>query len=77
MALHEWEKSLGTVLGKKIVDVAGWVSAEYGEDTLTFQITRILFDDGTAENVEGEHDFPYIPSDEEHQALFQKHYVPD
>ncbi len=75
--LKEYEKSLMAIEGKKIVDVAGYVSAEYDEDTLVFKLTRILFEDGTWENVEGEHDMPYIPNEERTQALFAPHYEED
>lgn len=75
--LYEHELSLAAVMGRKIKGVAGWVSGEFGDDTLVFKITRIVFDDNSFEDVEGEHDLPYIASDEEHQALFEPHYDPN
>lgn len=76
--LKDYEASLGVVLrGKKVVDVAGFVVAEFGADTLVFKITRIIFDDGSSEDVEGEHDMPYIPNDEEHQQMFEPYFDHD
>ena len=69
--MYEWEKSIGDVLGKPVADVVGYVCAEYGPDTLVFKVTRIIFVDGTYEDVEGEHDFPYIPNTEEKQIIFE------
>ena len=59
--MHDWEKSLTRVVGKRIVDVVGYVSDEFGDPT--FKITGILLEDGTILAVEGEHDFPYIAED--------------
>mgnify|MGYP003401561712 FL=1 len=55
---HPFEISLNEVTGKKVVDVYGYVSNEFGD--ATFKITRLQLDDGTCLDVEGEHDFPYI-----------------
>jgi hypothetical protein len=55
---HKFEISLNEVTGKKVVDVYGYVSNEFGD--ATFKITRLQLDDGTCLDVEGEHDFPYI-----------------
>jgi len=46
------------ICGKKIKDIVGYVSNEFGDPT--FKICRIIFEDGTTQEVEGEHDFPYI-----------------
>lgn len=73
--LHDFEQSLTLTLGKKIKDIYGYVSAEFGEDTLVFKITRIIFEDGTDEQVEGEHDFPYIPA--QNNDTYELHYKPD
>ena len=53
---HKFEISLNEVTGKKVVDVYGYVSNEFGD--ATFKITRLQLDDGTCLDVEGEHDFP-------------------
>lgn len=73
--LHDWEKSLPTILGKEIEDISGYVSAEYGEETLVFKISRIIFKDGTAFYVEGEHDMPYIPA--KNNETWEEHYEPE
>lgn len=75
--LHDHEKGLGAILGKKVVEVAGYPIAEFGKDTLVFKITRLLFDDGSALYVEGEHDMPYIPNNEEMQATLEPDYTED
>jgi len=40
-----------------------------------FKITRIVFEDGTSESVDGEHDMPYIPAD--NNETWEKHYDKD
>lgn len=72
--LHDHELGLSAILGKKVAEVAGYVSAEYGADTLVFKITRILFEDGSAQYVEGEHDMPYLPNTEKMQAILAPLY---
>lgn len=64
--------SLSKVAGKKIADIIGYVSAEFGRNTLVFKITRIIFEDGTESFVEGEHDIPYIPGDDFDEQLLQE-----
>jgi len=59
--LHEgsdYLQSFTKISGKKIKDIVGYLSNEYDEPT--FKITEIVFEDGTEQGVEGEHDFPYI-----------------
>jgi hypothetical protein len=51
-------KKLTDVVGKKVVDVVGRVSTEFGG--LTFKILAVKFDDGSYEPCGGEHDFPYV-----------------
>ena len=77
MTIKPYEQSLSAIKGKKITDIVGYVTAEYGDDTLVFKLTRILFEDGSHEDVEGEHDFPYIPSEARTQTLFEPYYKPD
>lgn len=65
--LHEdsdWLFSLNKLVDKKIADVIGYPSDPFG-GTPVFVIYQIIFEDGTTANVEGEHDTPYIPSDDE------------
>ena len=54
-------KSLSQLTGKKIKDIAGYFSAEWGVDSLVFQLTQVEFEDGTHLWIEGEHDMPYVP----------------
>jgi hypothetical protein len=58
--IRDYEVSLSTLAGRKIVDLAGYRCDEFGDPT--FKLTRVLFEDGTAFDIEGEHDFPYIDS---------------
>lgn len=55
--------SLNKFVGKKVVDIVGFPSDPFGETPL-FDISRIIFDDGTEVSVEGEHDVAYLPSDD-------------
>lgn len=57
--------SLSKLAGKKIKDVVGHPSTEFGDDAAVFQISKIVFDDDSVLFVEGEHDCPYIPADGE------------
>ena len=50
--------SLVKVVGKKITDITGYITKEFGEPT--FQLFAIEFEDGTDLWVEGEHDMPYV-----------------
>ena len=61
--LRVYETALSEVIGAKVVEVAGYVSLSFGRDTPVFKITRLLFEDGTAMDVEGEHDMPYLPDE--------------
>lgn len=59
-----WQLSLNKLTGKKIVDVIGYPSCPFDENTPVFKICEVVFEDGTTVNVEGEHDTPYIPADD-------------
>ena len=56
--------SLAKFTGKKIYDIIGYPSDPFGGSPV-FKIFQIIFEDGASVFVEGEHDAPYIPSDEE------------
>jgi hypothetical protein len=60
----DWLFSLSKLVGKKVVDVVGYPSDPFG-DTPLFKIVEIIFEDETAVSVEGEHDVPYLPADDE------------
>lgn len=57
--------SLSKLIGKKVVDVVGYPSNEFGDDTLVFKIDGLILEGGSVIGVEGEHDFPYLPCDED------------
>lgn len=65
--------SLEKVVGKKIKEVQGYLSSEFGDPV--FQLFRIYFEDGSSCFVEGEHDMPYLSgldvSDEEIEAIYK------
>lgn len=44
--------------GKRIKDITGYLSREFGD--VTFKICDIVLEDDTEIDVEGEHDFPYM-----------------
>lgn len=50
--------SLKALTGKEIVDVYGFITSPWGEPV--FQISQILFKDGSKVWIEGEHDCPYL-----------------
>jgi hypothetical protein len=56
--------SLSKLVGKKIADITGYPTDPFG-GTPVFKLHQIVFEDGTTVYAEGEHDVPYIPSDEE------------
>jgi len=58
MPKREYELSVNEILGKKIVDLYGYVSTEFGSEV--FKLTRAVCDDESTIGIEGEHDFPYL-----------------
>ena len=44
--------------GLRVKDIEGYISDEFGEPT--FKLCEIVFEDNSRQNVEGEHDFPYL-----------------
>lgn len=50
--------SLSQLLGKKIKDIKGHISYEWGGPT--FVLNKIEFEDGESTFFEGEHDMPYL-----------------
>lgn len=49
---------LSDVTGRKVDDIIGYVSNEFGHPT--FKVVAVKFADGTYESCGGEHDFPYV-----------------
>ena len=66
------EYGLTKILGKKILEVNGYISTEYCEPT--FKMTNILFTDGTEVTCEGEHDYPYLAYNKDLDEQCQKIY---
>lgn len=63
--------SLSKLTGRKIKDVSGYITREFGDPT--FKVNKIIFDDGYEQYVEGEHDLPYLVDfDEKSQELIEK-----
>lgn len=50
--------SLSKLMDKSVVDVVGSITKEFGDPT--FQMSKIIFSDGTTLWAEGEHDMPYL-----------------
>jgi hypothetical protein len=76
--------SLTKLTGKKIKDIVGHLTKEFGDPT--FQLSMIVLEDGSVIHCEGEHDMPYLTgipgvSDEDLESLnneahkaFNEHY---
>ncbi len=65
--------SLKKLLALDVVDIHGYIANEFGEPT--FKPVKILFSDGSTIDVEGEHDFPYLCTDNpEISAKFKELY---
>jgi hypothetical protein len=56
--------SISSMMGKKVVDILGYVSQEYGFDSPVFCVSAVVFEDGTQERLQGEHDMVYFPADD-------------
>lgn len=52
--------SLASIMGKKIVDLHGYVHRGFGVPV--FKVSKVVFEDGSAEWLDGEHDIAFIPS---------------
>jgi len=52
---------LSDVVGKRVVDVIGYISSAFGDPT--FKVVAVKFEDGTYASCGGEHDFPYVECD--------------
>ena len=62
LKVSSYEISLSKLVGKSIKDIRGFIS---DEDDPFFQLTKIVFADGTTVHCEGEHDCPYIYGEEQ------------
>jgi hypothetical protein len=56
--------SISSMMGKKVVDLEGYVSQRFGFDAPVFNVCNVIFEDGTRHHLQGEHDIVYFPSDD-------------
>jgi hypothetical protein len=54
--------SLTKLTGHAIKDIEGYLANDFG--SVNFKLTHVVMDDGSKIDIEGEHDFPYLVSDE-------------
>ena len=59
ISTSDFEIGLSKVIGKKIKEVHGYISGDEDEGQ-HFQMTKVEFEDGTWMWAEGEHDMPYL-----------------
>lgn len=57
----DYERDLATLVGKKIKSVKVSVTTEFGDPVL--ELRKIVFEDDTFLQCEGEHDLPYLTTD--------------
>jgi len=69
-----FELSLEKILGKKIKDIRGYISSEFGEHTLSFKMTEILFEDDTTQSCAGEHDIAYLYGEDFDDGVLENIY---
>lgn len=58
VAGSSWQVSLVKLAGKKIAEITGHISEEFGDPV--FQMHSIVFEDGSEMGCEGEHDIAYL-----------------
>ena len=63
-----YEISIVKLIGKPISDIVGYLTNEFGD--ATFQMCRVVFEDGTDLWCEGEHDLPYLTNSSTKQPNF-------
>lgn len=56
--------SISSMMGKKVVDLEGYVSQRFGFDAPVFNVCNVIFEDGTRQHLQGEHDIVYFPADD-------------
>lgn len=56
--------SLVSMLGKKVIDLEGYISSEYGFDSPIFHVSGVVLEDGEILRLQGEHDIVYFPADD-------------
>lgn len=55
----DYLQSLSKLTGLKIKDIQGYITCEF--DFPVFKLTKIVFENDTTANIDGEHDIAYIP----------------
>lgn len=63
--------SLSKVYGKKVKDLVGFISTPFDEDTYIFKISKVVFEDGTDEWLDGEHECAFIPMSDTNEKTFK------
>lgn len=63
----DWLVSLTKITGKQIKDIQMYPSMEFGD--VTFKLCWVIFEDGSALDIDGEHDFPYVTDSYKHRML--------
>jgi hypothetical protein len=56
--------SISSMMGKKVTDLVGYVSQHFGYDAPVFNVSGVVFEDGTTQHLQGEHDIVYFPADD-------------
>ena len=56
--VSDYELGITKIVGKKIKEIRGYLTTEFGD--VTFQMTKVEFEDGTFLGCDGEHDCPYL-----------------
>lgn len=65
---------LSELAGKKVMDIDGYVTSEFGHDILVFKISKVVFEDGSTVWAEGEHDIAYLPGEDFDKQALEKAY---
>jgi hypothetical protein len=63
--------SLSSIVGKPVKDLYGHISNGFG--TPVFDVSRVVFEDGTEIYLEGEHDIAYISANEKVPGLNEEY----
>jgi hypothetical protein len=66
-----WMHSLSKITNRKIVDVIGFPSLEFGEPA-TFECCYVIFDNGEKLTMDGEHEIAYVYGDVLDSDLLQE-----
>lgn len=64
--------SLASMTGKKIIDLEGYISQEFGLGAPVFNVSAVVFEDGTTIHLQGEHDIAYLCADDDEPGLTNK-----